>query len=153
MDPGYKVCNLNYLFNYSPIDHNFCHHMALLSLVTNLVYMLCHLYYFQIWQPQVAPSGKWRLLAGGATCVGSKYDHELKRHLVQNLATSFGSKIDHKFASLDVPCIALLQIWPPGCVTRIATLPWIAPLALSVSIELVSSSTRVTSVKSNQRYS
>ena len=41
-----------------------------------------------------------------------------------------------------------LQSWPPGCVTCIATLPWIALLALSVSIGLVSSSARVTSVKS-----
>ena len=43
-----------------------------------------------------------------------------------------------------------LQSWPPGCVTCIATLPWIALLALSVSIDLVSSSARVTSVKSAQ---
>ena len=42
------------------------------------------------------------------------------------------------------------QSWPLGCVTCIVTLPWIAPLALSVSIELVSSSARVTSVKSQQ---
>ena len=35
----------------------------------------------------------------------------------------------------------------PGNVTCIATLPWIAPLALSVSIEFVSSSARVRSVK------
>ena len=40
------------------------------------------------------------------------------------------------------------QSWPPGRVTCIATLPWIALLALSVSIELVSSSARVNSVKS-----
>ena len=40
-----------------------------------------------------------------------------------------------------------LQSWPPGCVTCIATLPWVALLTLSVSIELVSSSARVTSVK------
>ena len=40
-----------------------------------------------------------------------------------------------------------LQSWPPGCVSCIATLPWIALLALSVCIELVSSSARVTSVK------
>ena len=39
------------------------------------------------------------------------------------------------------------QSWPPGNVTCIATLPWIALLALSVSIEFVSSSARVTSVK------
>ena len=41
-----------------------------------------------------------------------------------------------------------LQSWPPGCVTCIATLPWIAILTLLVSIGLVSSSARVTSVKS-----
>ena len=44
-----------------------------------------------------------------------------------------------------------LQSWPPGCVTCIATLLWIVLLALSVSIDLVSSSARVTSVKSTQR--
>ena len=44
-----------------------------------------------------------------------------------------------------------LQSWPPGSVTCVATsLPWIALLSLSVSIDLVSSSTRVTSVKSTQ---
>ena len=43
-----------------------------------------------------------------------------------------------------------LQSWPPGCVICIATLPWIVLLALSVSVELVSSSARVTSVKSQQ---
>ena len=40
----------------------------------------------------------------------------------------------------------MLQIWPPGCVTCIVTLPWIVLLALSGSIELVSLSARVTSV-------
>ena len=49
-----------------------------------------------------------------------------------------------------VTCIAWFQSWPPGCVTRAATLPWNALLALSVSIEFVSSSARVTSVKSQQ---
>ena len=42
------------------------------------------------------------------------------------------------------------QIWPPGGATCITTLPWIALLASSVSIELVSSSSRVTSVKSQK---
>ena len=55
------------------------------------------------------------------------------------------------WSSGDVTCIAWFQSWPPGCVTCIATLPWNALLALSVSIELVSSSARVTSVKSQQR--
>ena len=41
-----------------------------------------------------------------------------------------------------------LQSWPPGCVTCIAALLWIVLFALSVSIDLVSSSARVTSVKS-----
>ena len=40
----------------------------------------------------------------------------------------------------------MLQICPLGYVT----LPWIAQLTVSVSIELVSSSARVTSVKSQQ---
>ena len=44
--------------------------------------------------------------------------------------------------------LSKFQSWPPDCVTCIATLPWIVLLALSVSIELVSSSARVTSVKS-----
>ena len=35
----------------------------------------------------------------------------------------------------------LIQIWSPGGATCIATLPWIALLALSASIQLVSSST------------
>ena len=42
------------------------------------------------------------------------------------------------------------QSWPQGCVTCIATLPWSALSALSVGIELVSSSASATSVKSAQ---
>ena len=42
----------------------------------------------------------------------------------------------------------LIQIWSPSGAICIATLPWIALLSLSASIELVSSSARVTSVKS-----
>ena len=47
-----------------------------------------------------------------------------------------------------VTCIAWFQSWPPGCVTRVATLPWNALLAISVNIEFVSSSARVTLVRS-----
>ena len=58
----------------------------------------------------------------GTTCIGSKFGHQLAPFaLFPKLAT----RLHH--------CIA--------------TLPWIALLALSVSIELVSSSARVTSVK------
>ena len=61
----------------------------------------------------------------GTTCIGSKFGHQLAPFaLLPKLAT----RLHH--------CIA--------------TLPWIALLALSVSIELVSSSARVTSVKSQQ---
>ena len=61
----------------------------------------------------------------GTTCIGSKFGHQLAPlALLPKLATSN---------------------------TCIATLPSIALLALSVSIELVSSSARVTSVKSTQR--
>ena len=61
----------------------------------------------------------------GTTCIGSKFGHQLAPFaLLPKLAT----RLHH--------CIA--------------TLPWIALLALSVSIELVSSSARVTSVKSTQ---
>ena len=52
------------------------------------------------------------------------------------------------WSSDHVTCIAWFQIWPPGCVTRVAKLSWNVLLALSVSIGLVSSSARVTSVKS-----
>ena len=55
------------------------------------------------------------------------------------------------WSSGHVTCIAWFQIWPPGCVTRVAKLPWNVLLALSVSIGLVSSSARVTSVKSATR--
>ena len=58
--------------------------------------------------------------------------------LVQNLATRW--RILH-----------WLQIWPTDGATCIAAMPWIALLALSVSIEFVSSSARVTSVKFAQR--
>ena len=54
--------------------------------------------------------------------------------------------------------IALVQNWSPDGATRIsynciATLPWIVLLTLSVSIEFVSLSARVTSVKFQQRLS
>ena len=47
-------------------------------------------------------------------------------------------------------CISCTFDQPPGRTSCIATLPWIALLTLSISIDLVSSSARVTSVKSTQ---
>ena len=57
--------------------------------------------------------------------------------LVQNLATRWSH-------------LHWLQISPPDGTDYIAILPWIALLALLVSIEFVSSSARVTSVKFQQ---
>ena len=57
--------------------------------------------------------------------------------------TCIGSTFCHQVAPL-----ALVQSWPPGWVTCIATLPAIDLLALSVIIGLVTSLARVTSVKS-----
>ena len=64
--------------------------------------------------------------SGGATCIGSNVVHQVGSHFGHQMAT-LGSKFDHH-----------------AC---IATLPGIALLALSVGIDLVSSSARVTSVK------
>ena len=97
--------------------------MSSLTLVANLVTRWRHLHQLQIWPPH------------GATYFSCKFSHQMAPlALVANLATRWHHL--HWF-----------QSWPPGNVTCIATLPWIALLALSVSIEFVSSSARVTSVK------
>ena len=58
--------------------------------------------------------------------------------------------LDVTLASEDGDMPRLSGRHSPGCVTCIATLPWNALLPLSVSIEFVSSSARVTSVKSTK---
>ena len=69
----------------------------------------------------------------GATCVSSQFGHQMAPlALVQNLVTRWRQCISYN-------CIA--------------TLPWIVLLTLSVSIELVSSSARVTSAKFQQHSS
>ena len=67
--------------------------------------------------------------------------------LKANVATSW--KFGHQVQNLVIRWRHLhwFQCCPPGWVTCIATLPGIALLALSVGIDLVSSSARVTSVK------
>ena len=128
---------------------------------TQLLGPMCHhLNWLQIWPPD------------GATCIDHKFSHQVALLAsVAILATGWGhlhqlkigppcdticicSKFGHQVAPLAlVPNLAIrwrhlqmFQIWPPGCVT----LPWITLLASSVSIELVSSSATVTSVKSQQ---
>ena len=111
-----------------------CHHLHWLPIwpldgATRISYKLSH---------QMAPLAKvpnltirWRQLhklkicpPDGATCISSIFYHQkAPLALVANLATRL-------------------------LVTCITWLPWIALLELSVSIDLVSSSTRVTSVKS-----
>ena len=96
-----------------PLFAHFGHQMELLALIANLATRRHHLHQLQIGSPS------------GTTCIGSKFGHQLAPFaLLPKLAT----RLHH--------CIA--------------TLPWIALLALSVSIELVSSSARVTSVKSTK---
>ena len=67
--------------------------------------------------------------------------------LKANVATSW--KFGHQVQNLVIRWRHLhwFQCCPPGWVTCIATLPGIALLTLSVGIDLVSSSARVTSVK------
>ena len=74
----------------------------------------------------------------GATCINYKISHHVASFV---LDTNLATRWLHLFK---------FQIWPPGWVTCIATLPWIVLLALSVSIEFASSSARVTSVKFHQ---
>ena len=73
-------------------------------------------------------------------------------HLATRRHHCISCKFGHQMALVQISWRHLhcFQSWPPDCVTCIATLPWIALLALSVSIELVSSSARVTSVKFQQ---
>ena len=59
--------------------------------------------------------------------------------------------IEFKFEIQDISSNFGHQMAPLALVPILATLPWIALLALSVSIELVSSSARVNSVKFQQR--
>ena len=71
---------------------------------------------------------------GGTTCIDYKLSHQMAQHA---LATRWR-------------CLHYLQVWLPDGATCIATLPMIALLTSSVGIELLSSSARVTSVKSQQ---
>ena len=102
----------------------FSNNVTPLALVAYLATRWRHLQKLQIWSPD------------GATCICCKFDHQMAQ-LAQKLVIRWHH-------------LHCLQSWPPGCITWIATLPWIVLLALSVNIELVSSSARITSVKSQQ---
>ena len=118
------------------------HQMVPLALVKILATRWRHLHWLQMWSPggTTCISCKFYQL-GEAPCISCKSGHQVAPlALVQNLV----------FRWRHFDCV---QCWPPGCITCIATLPWIALLALSVSIELMSSSARVTSVKSQKGHS
>ena len=107
--------------------------MAPLALVLNLTTRELHLNWFQIWPPD------------GANCTGYKFYHQIAPlALLANLApvtlfVNFATRWHF---------LHWFEIWQPGWLDEShATLPWIALLALSVSIDLVSSSAGVTSVK------
>ena len=73
---------------------------------------------------------------GGTTCISCKLGHQVAPlALIQKLVTGLCRYL-HWF-----------QIWPPGCIVTLHCLGLPIILALSVFIELVSSSARVTSVK------
>ena len=95
--------------------------MAPLVLVPNLATRWRHLHWLQIWPPD------------GATCIRCKFGHQMT-------PLAFNSWLHQIESSSVETCIT--------CITRVATLPWNALLALSVSIEFVYSSARATSVES-----
>ena len=127
---------MNYLVNQ--IEHVFILDNSCFRL--NCLGPLCHhLNWLQIWPPD------------GATCIDYKsiscnFGHKVVPPAsVKNWATKqpsntcIHSKFGHQVAPLAlVPKLAIrwqhfqmLTIWPPGWVTCIFTLPWIALLALS----------------------
>ena len=123
-----RWCHLHYLQICPPdgatcITCKFAQQMASLALLANLATKWRHLHQLQIWPPD------------GTTCISCKFGQQIAQHrLVQNLVVWWHH-------------LHCLQSWPPGCVTCIDILPCIALLALSVSIDLVSSPARVNSVK------
>ena len=128
-DPGYF--HLNYLLNI----------IEFVSILDSVAWVRCATTWIGYkFGHQMVPlafitnlATRWRYLhqlqfrpLGGATCIGWKL---APLAFIQNLVIRWCH-------------LHWLQIWPPGCVT------WIALLALSVSIESVSSSAGVTSVDS-----
>ena len=112
--------------------------MSWLALVPNLATRWRNLHQSEIWPPD------------SATCINftTRWHH---LHQLQICCPGWVTCI----ATFALDCLLAFNNmtkwhnlhWSPGCITCIATLPWIALLTLSISIELVSSSARVNSVK------
>ena len=96
-DPGYRVYNLNYLFDY--IEFVF---ILALVIVQNLTTRWCHQNWFQIWPTCNA-------IRIGSTCISCKFGHQMAPPaLVPNLATRWRH-------------LHWLQIWPPDGATCISS--------------------------------
>ena len=73
---------------------------------------------------------------GSVTCVGCSLYHLHQLKIGPPIdTTSVCSKFGHLNLDISWQHLQMLQIWSPDCVT----LPWIAQLALSANIELVTS--------------
>ena len=114
------------------ISCKFAHQMALLSLVPYLTTRWHHLHWLQTCPPD------------STTWISYKFGHHMSPLvLVPNLTTRL------LFTNLTTRWHHLHYLhYKFAHQTKSHALPWIALLALSVSIDLVSSSTRVTSIKS-----
>ena len=153
--------HLHWLQNWPPdgatyISCKFGHQMALLALVANLgkkgqsdlgpLELVANLATFHLQVDILPPYDASSIVCtfwspDGATCTDCKVGYqEAPLASVENWVPKWHNL--HWFTAL-LPKLATSN----SC---IATLPWIALLALSVSIELVSSSARVTSIKSIQ---
>ena len=115
-DPGYWVFNLNYLVDQ--IEFIFIHKITQVS--DSVAWVRCATTWIG-WEFGHLHWYKFSHL--GNTCISCNFGHKVvPPESVENWATKW-----HYFkiwSSGGATCVAWFQSWPPGCVTRIATLPW-----------------------------